>query len=390
MKIALVFDDLIVGGVERVGVNYAKMLVSLGHDVTVINTQSKLNDLEAEFPIECTIVHDKMPIAAVPDFYLPIIRKWWWGKYLYSGVYLVSKLCLLALRSLRFQRRAFDVAIAFSGHARDLTYVAYGFIAARRKLAWVHGSIADFFLMSYSFKNLYLKIRNLCVLSEQNQEKALRFCDVPKDALNITKIYNPIDQAPRISDSRQVTQLKEKYGDFLLMVGRFDIDKDQATVLHAQRALKEEYQLNPYVLFVGDGPTRASCEALAEKLGIKDKAVFLGTQRNVDDYYNAARLTLHSSPSEGLPTVLLESMRNGTPIVATSSPPGVPEILGDDKFGLTCAVGDSDSMAKKIADILCDDNLYKQYRIAGCERVKDFSEERVSKKLVEVLANLQP
>lgn len=390
MKIALVFDDLTVGGVERVGVNYAKLLVSLGHDVTVVNTQPKLDDLETDFPAECTIVHARMPIIAVPDFYLPIIRKWWWGKYLYSGTYFISKMCLLAFRALHVKRRRFDIAIAFSGHARDLTYVAYGFVDAQRKLAWVHGSIADFFLMSYSFKNLYLKIRNLCVLSEQNQEKALRFCDVPQGILNITKIYNPIDQEPQPSDPQRIAQLKEEYGDFLLMVGRFDVDKDQATVLRAQRVLKEEYRLAPYVLFVGDGPTRASCEALAEDLGIKDKAVFLGTQRNVDDYYCAAYATIHSSPSEGLPTVLLESMRCGTPVIATNSLPGVPEILEDERYGLICKVGDHAEMASKMAMLMRSSELRDELRERGRQRLQDFSEERISKELVEILANLQP
>lgn len=388
MRIAMVFDDLGIGGVERIGVNYAKMLVSLGHEVTIINLQAKHAELEEEFLDECNIIHAKMPLVATPDFYLPIVRKWWWGKYLYSGIYFISKACLLGFRALHMRRKSFDIAIAFSGHVRDLTYVAYEFIDAKRKLAWVHGAIYDFFLMSYSFKNLYLKVRNLCVLSEQNQQKALKFCDVPDGNLNITKIHNPIEQETTIS-TKHVKALKDRYGDFLLMVGRFDIDKDQATVLRAQKVLRNQYSMNPYFLYVGDGPTRANCERLAKELGVDDRAVFCGTQSDIDDFYAAAFLTLHSSPSEGLPTVLLESMRNDTPIVATKSLPGVPEILGDDKYGLTCEIGNPEDMASKIVMMQSDSSLYEQYRIAAHQRIDDFSFARISEELKDILYGLR-
>ena len=37
MKIAMVFDGLGVGGIERVGIDYMKLLSEDGHDVTVYN-----------------------------------------------------------------------------------------------------------------------------------------------------------------------------------------------------------------------------------------------------------------------------------------------------------------------------------------------------------------
>ena len=37
MKIAMVFDGLQIGGIERVGADYAKLLIELGYEVTVFN-----------------------------------------------------------------------------------------------------------------------------------------------------------------------------------------------------------------------------------------------------------------------------------------------------------------------------------------------------------------
>lgn len=35
MNIAIVFDGLQIGGIERVGLDYTKLLLQLGHDITI-------------------------------------------------------------------------------------------------------------------------------------------------------------------------------------------------------------------------------------------------------------------------------------------------------------------------------------------------------------------
>ena len=37
MKIAMVFDGLQIGGIERGGTDYANILCALGHEVTIVN-----------------------------------------------------------------------------------------------------------------------------------------------------------------------------------------------------------------------------------------------------------------------------------------------------------------------------------------------------------------
>ena len=45
MKIAMVFDGLQIGGIERVGADYAKLLRQLGHEVTILNLMPKLCEM---------------------------------------------------------------------------------------------------------------------------------------------------------------------------------------------------------------------------------------------------------------------------------------------------------------------------------------------------------
>lgn len=56
MKVAMVFDGLQIGGIERVGADYAKIIYELWHDLTIVNLNPKLDEMEKEFPDECKMV----------------------------------------------------------------------------------------------------------------------------------------------------------------------------------------------------------------------------------------------------------------------------------------------------------------------------------------------
>ena len=83
MEIAMVFDGLQVGGIERVGADYANLLVSLGHKVTVFNLRPKLTDMEKEFLSKCTITHINFPRKFAPEQYAQLIKYNYIGNLLY-------------------------------------------------------------------------------------------------------------------------------------------------------------------------------------------------------------------------------------------------------------------------------------------------------------------
>ena len=45
MKIAFVFDGLGFGGIERVGIDYIKLCLQMGHEVDVYNLSTQYNAL---------------------------------------------------------------------------------------------------------------------------------------------------------------------------------------------------------------------------------------------------------------------------------------------------------------------------------------------------------
>lgn len=103
-------------------------------------------------------------------------------------------------------------------------------------------------------------------------------------------------------------------------------------------------------LFAGDGDERRNLEALADSLGIRDSIHFLGLVPNPGDVLAVADIVVLPSLVEGLPLALLEAMRAGKPVVATSVG-GVPEAIASGANGVLVAPGDEVALADAIDDL---------------------------------------
>mgnify|MGYP001031383950 FL=1 len=57
MNITFVFDGLQFGGIERVGVEYIKLLSGRNYEITVVNLRPNLNAMEKEIPTDVRILH---------------------------------------------------------------------------------------------------------------------------------------------------------------------------------------------------------------------------------------------------------------------------------------------------------------------------------------------
>lgn len=388
MNIALVFNGLGTGGVEKVGSNYARLLVEAGHKVDVYNLDPKRNSMEDRFPGEAAIIRKSFPLLLVPGYYILLVKKYTWGKYAYPVIYFLTTILLYIRKLFAANKKKYDIAIAFSGHLRDMTFVAQEFVKADKKVCWVHGAIIGNLATASTYGDLYAKIKNVCVLSEHMQELAI-YGNRKLENINIKKIYNPVFLPQAEYDTVPCRELKKKYGDYLLMVGRFEADKDQLTVIRARKILEEKYNLKPKLVFVGGGSTLKKCKKYTEKLGLENDVIFMGERQDVHNFYASAKVFVHSSPAEGLPTVLLEAMNYGLPVVATDSPPGVSEILQNDKYGLRCSIADPGDMADKLALMLTDHEKRENYILQGKKRLEDFSFEKISAELKELFAALK-
>lgn len=146
-----------------------------------------------------------------------------------------------------------------------------------------------------------------------------------------------------------------------LAVGRLTPQKDFLTLLKAFALLRK--QVKARLLILGEGELRPELEATTNRLGISDDVSLPGFVDNPYAYMSHANAFVLSSRWEGLPTVLIEAMACGCPVIATDCPSGPKEILEAGKYGSLVPVGDHLALSKamlKVMEKSQDNNVLRE------------------------------
>lgn len=113
---------------------------------------------------------------------------------------------------------------------------------------------------------------------------------------------------------------------------------------------------NTVFLIVGTGRLAEPLQAQARALGIAERVFFTGPRSDVEELYAVMDCFVSSSLWEGLPTVVMESMAAGVPVVATAVG-GSVELVKDGETGLLAPPGDARALAHGILRLLCEPEL---------------------------------
>ena len=144
------------------------------------------------------------------------------------------------------------------------------------------------------------------------------------------------------------------------------------------------------LFIIGDGPLKNQLNRLIRKKSLIDDVLFLGFKKNPYKFVNKSDVFVLSSKHEALPTVLLEALACGIPIISTNCETGPNEILNYGKYGILANVMDSEDLANKMIYLAKDKDLLHNYSKLSIERSKFFDIKRMAKKwnnLIELLAN---
>ncbi|NEU76498.1 glycosyltransferase family 4 protein [Hassallia byssoidea VB512170] len=160
----------------------------------------------------------------------------------------------------------------------------------------------------------------------------------------------------------------------LIMVARFNEQKDQTTLLQAIAELSNhDYHLD----LVGSGSSLEFCKDLAHSLGIAEKVSFLGDRTDVPNLLAQSQIFILSTHYEGLPISILEAMRAGLPVVATSVN-GIPEEVEHGKTGLLVPRKDVQALANALQTLIQSPDLRQQMGEAGRQKFEqEFTVERM-------------
>lgn len=112
-------------------------------------------------------------------------------------------------------------------------------------------------------------------------------------------------------------------------------------------------------LIIGDGPMREEWSARAASTGVADRIRWAGFRSDVDRMLAGCDLLVHPSLDDAFPTVLLEAMASGLPVVA-SRVGGIPEIVTPGVTGELVPPGDVARLAAAISALLADRALLEQ------------------------------
>jgi glycosyltransferase involved in cell wall biosynthesis len=143
-------------------------------------------------------------------------------------------------------------------------------------------------------------------------------------------------------------------GQLILLVGQMVEVKGIPWLLHALRSMGNGAG-SPTLLLVGEGPLRRAYQRLAMDLGLQGQVRFLGPRPNEDipQFMRAADVLCLPSRREGCPTVVLESLACGLPVVASAV--GAVPALVTDRNGVLFPVGDVPALASSLERALAMD-----------------------------------
>jgi glycosyltransferase involved in cell wall biosynthesis len=168
----------------------------------------------------------------------------------------------------------------------------------------------------------------------------------------------------------------------VLGVGRLHRQKDFPTLVRAFAHLRKVRKARLVILGMAKKPERRTALIeLAAELGVADDMALPGYVNNPFAYMARASVFALSSAWEGLPTVLIEAMACGCPVVSTDCPNGPCEILEGGKYGPLVPVGDAAALAQAVLSVLDAPPDPEQLRT----RAADFSADTAVDRYLEVL-----
>jgi len=249
-------------------------------------------------------------------------------------------------------------------------------ISGTKTAITIHGSdifvLAGKPLLRSMIKFILKKSDYIFVVSDSLKDNVLKLgIEGIENKLSLT--YNAVDVERFRLD--QTSTFKEEMKidpqkSVVLFVGNLVWQKGVEYLIRAKEFLSEDAE----IVIVGDGPMFEELKAIVEFENIEG-ITFTGARTDVEKIMPAADVFVLSSLSEGRPTVLLEAMASGKPVVATNVG-GIPEIVND-KIGILVNPEDSVGLAEALNKILKDKKLQEKMSKAAREQAMKYSSVKI-------------
>ncbi len=230
---------------------------------------------------------------------------------------------------------------------------------------------------------LYKNISKIHAVSQQVKDQLIHF--IPTSIRpQIELIY--LGVSPK--KESDTFALKNKYqlkDEFIVgIIGRMQEGKDQHIVIEAISKLKN---LNIKLFIIGEAMDEQYLQKLhhmCKEMDLEEKVIFTGFTKEADAYMQLCDITVLATQNETFGLVIIESMANGTPVIATDRG-GPLEIINDGVDGLLYD-GSSKDLADRITLLYNNSKLQNTLALNSIKKVQiKFNKEMQLKKLYDIL-----
>ena len=375
MKILVLHGHLSMGGEERVLLNVLRNLIELGYNVDLLITwnHGENNLFENEIPkkVNYEFLFDNY------DGKSKIIKE------IYR---LRTKTTYLKKVEKIIEEKKYDVIIDYSSNL--LKYKNFDIKVPI--FAWIHFSLTFGEKLSgekvEKYKKQYKKYDKILTICDTMRDEFVEILGMDKTKVEL--VYNPINLE---IIRKKAENVNPKYGnylkeDYFLQVSRLTQQKQPEHLVDIYYKLKQR-GIKEKLYFIGNGEKVKLIKQKIKEYNLEDDIILLGQIENPYPFFKNAKLFLHTAKYEGLPTVLLESLAFGTPVVAYDCPTGPKDILGkNSEYGELIPLNDKDTFVKRVYELVDNNEKYENYKKMSLIRANDFSMETNKlklKKLVE-------
>ena len=377
MKILVLHGHLSMGGEERVLLSVLRNLVELNYDVDLLITWNhKENNLfENEIP-------KKVNYEFLFDSYN--------GKNkLIKEIYRIkAKTTYLKKIEKKIKNEKYDIVIDYSSNL--LKYD--NFDIKIPVFAWIHFSLTFGEKLTLEkikkYKKQYKKYSKIFAITRVMKEEFINKVEI--DEKKVELVYNPIDLKLIEKKAENVEKKYENYlkQDYFLQVSRLTQQKQPEHLVDIYYKLKQS-GIKEKLYFIGDGEKKEIIKQKIKEYNLENDIILLGQIENPYPFFKNAKLFVHTAKYEGLPTVLLESLALGTPVVSYDCPTGPRDILGkNNEYGELISLNDKDMFVEKVLELMNSKEKYEKYKNLSLIRANDFSMENNKVKLKELIENI--
>ena len=360
MKISILLPDLRGGGAERVMLDLAAEFSRLGHVVEFILMQAEgdfLPTAKRDFQVVDLVAPRSRGVPTALVHYLQEHKP----DAVIANMWPLTSAAVIGRTLSRHQCRL----LLMEHCALTQQYSSWGRLHA--------GMLTTSMATTYRFADV------VAAVSEGAAKDTARLARLTNDRVKV--LHNPIPQrqAPSPEATANVEALWDcPPGQRILTVGSLKDQKNQPLLLYAFAKIQPS---EARLMLLGQGANEAMLRAMASELGIADRVVFAGFHPDPTPFYQSADLFVLSSDYEGLPTVLIEALACGTPVVSTDCPSGPAEILENGKFGRLVPVRDPQALADAMQEALASPHDPAALK----HRASDFAPAIAAKRYLELL-----